>query len=53
MSYTPGGKPINFEYKTEEATSIVRKSETKDPGIVMSDDRKFHEQNKKPASKGR
>ena len=53
MRYAQSGDPIEFEYKTREGTSIARKSETSDLGIIMSDTCKFKEQVRKASAKGR
>ena len=53
MRYTRGGELTDFEYKTEEATSIARKSGTRNLGIVKSDKCKFNEEIKISASQGR
>ena len=41
------------EYKTREGQTITRKNKIVDLGVIISDDAKFHDQNKKVAANGR
>ena len=44
MRYTQQTDPVEFEYKTKDGCNINRTRGTKDLGVFMSDDGKFHEQ---------
>ena len=44
MRYTQQTDPVEFEYKTMDGSNINRTTGTKDLGVFISDDGRFHEQ---------
>ena len=44
---------IDYNYKMREGSTIARKSNTVDVGVVISDTTKFHDQNMKATANGR